>query len=286
MTTHVIFETDALRATLRGPADGQVMFTFDHWRAHRDGFAPVPTGDVFTSRGFAQIHVATARNDWFLSPDLPDLLTTLAQVAAPYHDRAGIGFSMGSYGLYLVSRVVPLSRALFVSPHTTFLPDLPGGAPQGDTRFAPDVEDPVFAREAHMIIRRLPPVSGDCVVAFDPTLPHDAAHAREVTQGFARCRLVPLAGAGHPVSDGFAPTRAYGIFARAAMAPGIADGVILRAWARTQRDPAMPILAAVRAKGDRPANSEDTRSAPRVFRTADPFDVARTAQTGPPPDHR
>jgi hypothetical protein len=282
MTTRVIFETPALRATLRGPPDGKVILTFDHWRAHRRGFAPLATGDVFTSRGVAQLQVDTARNDWFLSHDLPDLLTATAGVAGRYEDRAGIGFSMGGYGLLIASRAMPLHRALFVSPQTTFTPDLPA-CPQGDTRFAADIADPVFAREAAVVIQGLPPAKGDCVVVYDPTLPHDAAHAREVTRAFAAPRLLPLAGAGHPASDGFPPTRAYGVFARAAMAPGIDDGMILRAWRRAQRDPLLPILNAVRAKEDPVAVLRATPPANRVFRTPDPF-AGSGAPAGPPGD--
>lgn len=276
MSTRVLYDSGALRATMTGQSPDRVMFTFDHWMAHRRGMPPPPTGAPFTTRGFTHIHVSTARNDWFLSPDLAALLTTLAGVAAPFAFRAGVGFSMGGYGLFLLSRAVPLSQALFVSPQTTFAPDLPAGHPIGDHRFAPDMSDACFAREADEVVRATPPADAACVILFDPTLPLDAAHAAEVARGFRAPRLVALAGTGHPVTDALPPTRAFGTVVRAACAPGIAEGVVRRAFARAKRDPMVALLKQVRPKGQeadhgRRDGSDQDRPGRQIFRNPDPF---------------
>lgn len=268
MSTRVLYDSGALRATMTGHGPDRVMFTFDHWRAHRRGMPPPPSGTSFTTRGFAHIHVATARNDWFLASDLAALLTTLAGVAAPFAFRAGVGFSMGGYGLLLVSRAMRLTQALFISPQTAFAPDL---SPGGDHRFAPDMADPDFAREAHGIVRGLPPSRADCVILFDPLIALDAAHAAGVAQGFAAPRLVTLPGAGHPVTDALPPTRAYGTVVRAACAPGIAERIVTRAYARARRDPMMQLLKDIRPKGEeadygRGHGGDEHRGGRQVFR--------------------
>lgn len=276
MSTRILYSSGALRATMTGQSSERVMFTFDHWRRDRRGMAPPPSGTPFTTRGFAHIHVSTARNDWFLAPDLAALLTTLAGVAAHFPVRAGLGFSMGGFGLFAVSRAVPLTQALFVSPQTTCRPDLPQDHAIGDRRFPQDLADPVFACEADHVIRHTPPSDAACVVLFDPTLPFDARHAAEVARGFVAPRLVPMPGAGHPVTDALPPTRAFGTVARAACAPGIAEHFVTQAFARFRRDPTKALLEQIRPKGeeadeDRRDRSHEDRPRRQIFRNADPF---------------
>lgn len=280
MSTRVLYDSGALRATMTGQSPDRVMFTFDHWQAHRRGMPPPPSGASFTTRGFSHIHISTARNDWFLAPDLAALLTTLAGVAASFPFRAGVGFSMGGYGLFLLSRALPLTQALFVSPQTTFAPDLPAGGPIRDRRFAADMIDPDFAREADAIIRATPPAPTDCVILFDPTVPQDAAHAAEVARGFVAPRLVTLAGAGHPVTAALTPTRAYGTIVRAICAPGISERIVTDAFARSRRDPMVELLKQVRPKGEdtnRGGHTGGDEHRPRreVFRNPDPFGLGR-----------
>lgn len=199
MKPAILFDGPHLRATSLGDNPRRMVVTFDHWRRDRQGFDP-HRGSTFVNRGFTHVQVRTRRNDWFLNPDLAALLTRLDAVSLGFTTVLGLGFSMGGYGLALASRRVRFDRMLFVSPHTTPAADLPHGAPIQDRRFAADPVDPAFTREAHDIIRRTPPRSGNCVVLYDPLSAADTRHAAEIERLFFNAQRVPLTGAGHPVS--------------------------------------------------------------------------------------
>ncbi|HBZ44399.1 MAG TPA: hypothetical protein DEO85_10170 [Maritimibacter sp.] len=234
MRPQVIFSGTHLRATMIGAAHDRVVFTFDHWRRDRNGLER-EHGATFLRRGYAHVQITTARNDWYLNRDLPGLLTRIAEATAPFRERIGLGFSMGGYGLFAASRAVDFDRLMFVSPHTTFAPDLPHGAAIGDTRFMPDPMDGIFAREAHRVLRATGKAPGDAVVLFDPSLPEDQAHANEISLGFQTVRQVRLPGAGHPVTQGLPSHRVYKLLVDALMQRPIRTEALQMAYDRHRR---------------------------------------------------
>ncbi|MBV7377352.1 hypothetical protein [Maritimibacter dapengensis] len=242
MRERIIYSGAHLRAIVWGEAPDRVIFTFDHWRPDRTGMAGRP-GPAFLKRGLTHVQVTTAENDWFLNHDLPECLTAIERFARPFRVRLGLGFSMGGYGLLLASRVVAFDRALFVSPQTTFAPDLPRGCAIGDARFSYGRMDTHFAREAHGVIRDTPKAAGDVVILYDPELADDARHAEEVARLFLTPRLVGLRGAGHPVTAAFPSSHGFKLLTDALLSDPIRVDRITSAHRRWRQIRAREALA-------------------------------------------
>ena len=193
------------------------------------------TGRSINAAGFDHIRIETARNDWFLNPDLPDLLTAIDQASRGYVSRRGVGYSMGGYGLLIVSRAIRIDQALFLSPHTTPYADLPTARPLGDGRFEAMEEDGVFLRDAHDIIRGSGRRGGDVAILYDPLVEGDRPQAREVARHFEAPRLVRLGGAGHPVTRRLSNEMAVRVVNTALTAEHLTEGSISRAVTRAIR---------------------------------------------------
>lgn len=235
MRTRVLYAGPHLRATVAGDGPRGLVVTFDHWRARPCRVSRDAPPGTFVKMGFQHLRVLSAENDWFLNTDLAPLLTRLHAFSAGFPQRLGLGFSMGGYGLLLASRVVAFDRALFVSPQTTFAPDLPRGAAIGDLRFPPGRMDMGFAREAHAVIRATPPATGEAVVVFDPTLRADARHAEEVLRAFRTGMRVALPGAGHPVSRVFPAPLGYRLMVEALLSRPFSGAPLMIAHNRLAR---------------------------------------------------
>lgn len=195
-----------------------LFVTFDNWNGQRDGFAPLKAGRSFVDRGYVHLHLYTARNDWFLSPDLTEAMDVIRRFAEPFQRRAGMSFSMGGNGALLLSRAVRFDQLLFVSPHIAFGAPLP----HEDIRFAADFADEPFAAAAQAALLEHPSPGTEAVVFYDPGISLDRAHARIVSRHFDDARLVRLEGGGHPASHRIEKANRFGLFIRAATG---ADGI-------------------------------------------------------------
>jgi|LULQ01.1.fsa_nt_gb hypothetical protein len=108
-----------MRLAIQNATARRVLFTFDNWAKDRSFWDQAHEGTTYTDRGFAHVRLTTRANDWYLNPDLAPVLAAAESVSRDYHARHGLAFSMGGYGLMLLSRVIAFDQTLFFSPHTS-----------------------------------------------------------------------------------------------------------------------------------------------------------------------
>lgn len=194
MKERVLFYGKHLRMTTRNEGSDRVIFTFDNYKKDRSNWDAPHGGTSFTAQGFTHVRTTSRRNDWYLNPDLPEVLSIVSDYAAPFRRKHGIAMSMGSYGLYLFSRVVEMDQVLFFSPQVVYSPDL---APF-DPRYPPDMIAPEFAAESFAMMEEGAPSASGCVIVYDPLIELDEQHARALGKRFVRPRFMALKGSGHP----------------------------------------------------------------------------------------
>ena len=204
MTGKVLFAGDHLRAEVHNP-DAEVLFvTFDRWRRDRDGFAGWAPSTRVAAAGFAELIIKTARNDWYLNPDLTLLQRALKAFTKRFRTVRSFAFSMGAYAALLMSRPLRLRHAVLVSPQYS---PFPGLAP-GDTRYRREAQvlDMGLGDLAQVVA---PKLRG--VILFDPlTNPIDRAHARLILAQVPRMAGVAMPLAGHPATQVLLETTDYG----------------------------------------------------------------------------
>jgi hypothetical protein len=199
-----LFAGDHLRAELHNP-DADVLFvTFDRWRRDRNGFAAWAPSTKVAERGFAELIIKTAQNDWYLNPDLPDLRRAVKAATGRYRTVRCFAFSMGAYAALLLSRSLRLRHAVLVSPQWSPFPDQPPFDPQ--YRRETMSLDPALGDLAQVMADRL-----RGVVLYDPLAnPADRGHARLILNHAPRLHGVAMPLAGHPATQVLLETTAYG----------------------------------------------------------------------------
>ncbi len=190
----ILFDGSHLRAEVHNP-DREVLFVrFDNLRLDRDGFPAFEPSDKVAARGMAELSVVTARNDWYLNPDLDALRGVLRGMTGRYRTVRCIAYSMGGYGALLLSKALRLRQAVLVSPQYCMFPGLPPGDPRY-ARYAKTL-DPAVGDLAGVVARRL-----RGVVVYDPLgNPLDRAHARLILQQAPNMSGVAMAFGGHPAT--------------------------------------------------------------------------------------
>ena len=189
-----IFAGAHLRATLFGPGQARLAVFFDHLDRQRSGFSGAAASRSFGRRGFSQLVVQTARNDWYLNADLAPLMRALESVCAGYDGVTGIGFSMGGFAALKLSRALRLSRVLLVSAQVTPFADR---APFDGRyrRFAGGMLPALDLTGADIA----PGLQG--LALFDPlNRSKDRDHARAIAALAPAVRAVALPFGGHPAT--------------------------------------------------------------------------------------
>ena len=202
----VCFNADApkLRVRLSYRRDGAVGFD-----------TPQPQAGAVTA-GYANLWVQAAQNDYYISPDLPDLRRALYAFCGRYADVSAVGFSMGGFGAVLLSRALRLTQAVLVSPQQLGFP-----------KTAPFVStDPVeLAAFSQGDAAHLDGISPDLrgIVLFDPFAGkgRDRAYARHLGRLVPGLRLLALPGGGHPATSAMVEAKQFGAFQRATFVPEI-----------------------------------------------------------------
>ena len=201
--TEVLFAGQHLRAELHNPGAEVLFVTFDRWRRERQGFASWEPSVKVAERGFAELIITTAQNDWYLNADLGPLRRVLKDHTGRYRTVRCFAFSMGAYAALLLSKSLRLRHAVLVSPQYTPFAHLPPG-------------DQSYRREA----LKLDPALGDLagvvsaklrgVVLFDPVCcPIDRDHARLILQTVPRMSGVSMPLGGHPATALIAETAVF-----------------------------------------------------------------------------
>lgn len=202
-----LFDGEHLRVIQSGNNRDKLAVTFDFWRRGKEDFENTDIVGGFVKDGYAQLHLATRANDWFVNPDLPEALLAIARFAAPFKRKIGFGFSMGGHGGLLVSRLVAFDRLLLVSPHSTHSKEI---APYDD-RFPAAPTDPDVGETAYDMVHNAVATEADCVIVYDSTRDFDGYHARIAARLFARPRIIDLKRGGHPATTVLREADRYGL---------------------------------------------------------------------------
>jgi len=210
----VIFASDTLRAYMHDAGGKRLVAMFDNYRPGRAGFPKPRRVKFFKSHNYASLHIETAGNDWFLSPDLPRLRDMLEERTSRYRFRTAMGFSMGGFGALLFARALKLRQALLVSPQVSVVP---ANVPW-DHRFRAEGEvlDPTLDD-----VETAPWASMTGVILFDPGRGFDRVHARRIADSYPGLVPVAVPFGGHPAS---APIVQGGLFDRVQSA--VAGGLL------------------------------------------------------------
>lgn len=233
MTPEIVFNSPSLRVSLAAPDLPNLIVTFDHWMRVKEGFSEPRAAEGFISRGFAHLHLSTLRNDWFLTRDLGAAIEAIDHVAQRHARRATMSFSMGSFGAIALSRHMDFDQHLFVSPQTTYSPELS----PFDDRFPADIANPPLARELHDIICDGPPAPGHAAVVFDPLIKLDLMHARRIRLFFENVKFVRLPYGGHPATNFLTRANRTGTVSRAITGTGkLRTGRMVKAYHEVRGD--------------------------------------------------
>jgi len=193
-TGDVVFSGEHLRATMfNGEAD-KLLITFSFREEGRTDFNPTQMSQSAKKRGFAQLCIATRRNDWFINPDTQNIENTL-KILAPHYDAVHMmGFSMGGYGAFRFARAARANFALAVSPQFSIHPDVM----PFDKRFHDDAAD--FDKGLGDLVAVAKPGLQGVIVA-DPFRPLDLINAKMICAHFPRIKLARLGFGGHPATS-------------------------------------------------------------------------------------
>jgi hypothetical protein len=121
-----LFDGEFLRASVFRPDQpvGSLIVTFRHRVPDAgDYYTPKPR-QRFLNAGWTHLHIQSRFNDWFVNPDTADLCGALAPFAAGFVHRAGIGFSMGGYGVLRFSGALALDEVVAISPQVSIAPQV------------------------------------------------------------------------------------------------------------------------------------------------------------------
>jgi hypothetical protein len=187
-----LFDGPHLRARVYGPGAQRLFVSFDSLSPKRASFSERGPVKFYLEKGWSQLQIQTARNDWYLNDDLEPLRAALAEFVQPYQRVSSMAFSMGAYGALLMSGALRLGHVFLVSPQIT---PFSGKYPR-DRRYA-RFEKPMW-RDLDLTEKDLHPgLQG--FVLFDPLVrTKDKEHARAIEDMAPGIRAVAMPMAGHP----------------------------------------------------------------------------------------
>ncbi len=219
-TGDLVFSGEHLRATLfNGDAD-QLLVTFSYREKDRRDFNPAHASTSAMARGFAQLCIATRRNDWFINDDTAALEAVLKALSPHYKTVHMMGFSMGGYGAFRFARAARANFALAVSPQFSIHPDVV----PFDGRFRADAQgfDAVLG---DLVTYAKPGLQG--VIVVDPFRDLDRINAQMITEVFPRIKLARLGFGGHPATGLLRRAGKSGVVQRMALeTPPLPDPII------------------------------------------------------------
>jgi pimeloyl-ACP methyl ester carboxylesterase len=222
-----LFDGQHLQATLFDGTGDALMVTFDFRSADKRGFGPVSHVSGFARRGFSQLAIRTARNDWFINPETRALEDILQRLRG-YNAVRLLGYSMGGYGAFRFARALAADTVVAVSPQVSIAPD----AVPFDRRFRKEAAT-FDAGQADLAPHGMPTLRG--VLLTDPFHPADMAHARAIARHFPGIALARLPFGGHPCQRYLRAAGTAWTVQRTAMEDAPSPTVILQAYRRARR---------------------------------------------------
>lgn len=220
-----VFEGRHLRLHLTDGAPDRLFVSFDNYEPNKRGFRQAAGRRFFAERGWANLHVQTAANDWFLNPDLPAAIAAAAACGARYGVVVTYGFSMGGYGALRFAAGIGASRAVAISPQASPDPARTGFETRWrQARKGLDFRQDVLGDLAHCQV----------IAAFDPRHRQDAGHMRLLHSLVPGLNLLPLPFGGHPATRVIREGRRLGDFAEHLLVQGF-DRAALLAYHKQSR---------------------------------------------------
>lgn len=201
-----VFADNRLRATLHAPDAEKLVVTFDNRKLGKTDFEPRAPAQNFLNAGFAQLHIETAANDWFVNGSSVALERMLMPLRSRYAKVRAIGFSMGGYGVLRFSGALGISEAALISPQI----GLDRNKVPWETRFKREARR--FDSSLGALATANTALGG--VICYDPFHPLDTAHAALITAAFPAIRRVPMALGQHPATSILRENRAIGAVLR------------------------------------------------------------------------
>ncbi len=185
-----VLQTPNIRVLCYNPQHARLVIAYDNRSLNRNGFPDPEPSEFYAAHNTAYLTIHSARNDWFLSPDLPRLRKTLAAFCKNYTRIHAIGFSMGGYGALLLARATRVHRVLLISPQSSIFPH----AAPFETRYLPEATtlDPALDDLGQNPRRGL-----RGLILFDPAHRIDTAHTKRILGFHPKLTPVPLPFAGH-----------------------------------------------------------------------------------------
>lgn len=200
--TDTIFADANLRATLFKPDAAKLIVTFDNRKPNKTEFEPRDPARHFLKAGFAQLHIATRANDWFINASTREMERALSELKNRYAPARAIGFSMGGYGALRFSGALGLEEVVLISPQVSIAPDIV----PFETRYKRESRG--FDADIGALDSANPDLGG--LICYDPFHRLDTAHAALITTLFPKMRRVPMAFGQHPATNILRERKAIG----------------------------------------------------------------------------
>lgn len=200
--SETVFADANLRATLFSPEARKLVVTFDNRKPGKTDFEVRAPARHFLKAGFAQLHVATRRNDWFINPSTLALESALSGLKNSYAPVRAIGFSMGGYGALRFSGALGIEEVALISPQVSIAADIV----PFETRYKR--ESRTFDATIGALENANPDLGG--VICYDPFHRLDTAHAAMITAAFPATKRAPMALGQHPATNILRDLKAIG----------------------------------------------------------------------------
>ncbi|WP_224826442.1 alpha/beta hydrolase [Cognatishimia sp. MH4019] len=198
----LVFADDRLRATLHALDARRLVVTFDNRKLGKADFEPRDPARNFLNAGFAQLHIETKANDWFINASTPALEVALAKLRGRFHQVKAIGFSMGGYGALRLSGALGIDEVALISAQIS----IDRAVVPFETRYKREAKR--FSAETGALDSANPNLGG--VICYDPFHRLDSAHAALIAAAFPKIKRVPMALGQHPATNILREQRAIG----------------------------------------------------------------------------
>ncbi|MEL7211638.1 MAG: alpha/beta hydrolase [Pseudomonadota bacterium] len=198
----LVFADSNLRATLHAPDARKLVVTFDNRKLGKTGFEPRDPARNFLNAGYAQLHIETKANDWFINVSTPDLEEALGTLKGRFQQVRAIGFSMGGYGALRLSGALGIDAAALVSPQIS----IDRALVPFETRYKREARR--FDAQIGALETANPDLGG--ILCYDPFHVLDSAHAATIVAAFPKIRRVPMALGQHPATNILRDLKAIG----------------------------------------------------------------------------
>jgi hypothetical protein len=200
-----LFDGDLLRASCFRPVqpNGAMIVTFRHRVPDAGDFYDPKPRQRFVDAGWTHLHIQSRFNDWFVNADTTELCRVLKPFAAGFGYCAGIGFSMGGYGVLRFSGALALDDVIAISPQVSIAPSVV----PFDRRFRAEAGGFDEAL-GDLAIHAKPDLRG--AVIFDPFRPLDRLNANMIGAVLRDLSLCRYCFGGHPAMGVLRETVTFG----------------------------------------------------------------------------